>query len=56
MSQNSTIDSTRIYNKNDTLYCRKCNPDLACQDEFTFNATTYHYQRLPIPRTRNLKN
>ena len=38
MSQNSIIDFTRRYDKGEiTLYCRKCDPDFACQDEYKLN-------------------
>ena len=38
MNQNSIIDLMKRYNKNKfILYCRKCGPDLACQDEYKLN-------------------
>ena len=38
MNQNSIIDFTKRFNKNEvTLYCRKCDPDFARQDEYKLN-------------------
>jgi len=38
MNQSSVIDFTKRHNKNEIkLYCRKCNPDFACQDEHKLN-------------------
>ena len=38
MIRSSIIDSTKIYNKNKvTLYCTKCDPGFACQDEYKLN-------------------
>ena len=34
MNKNNITDLTKIYNKSKvTLYCTKCDPDLACQDK-----------------------
>ena len=38
INQNSIIDITKRNNKNEVnLYCRKCDPDFACQDEYKLN-------------------
>ena len=38
MNQSSFIDFIKRFNKNKvTLYCRKCDPDFACQDEYKLN-------------------
>ena len=38
MNQNSIIDFTRKFNKNFvSLYCRKCDFDFACKDEYELN-------------------
>ena len=38
MNQNSIFDFTQRYKKCEgTLYCTKCDPDFACQDEYKLN-------------------
>ena len=40
MNNNSIIDHTKRYDKSEvTLYCRKCEPDIAAhQDQYTVNS------------------
>ena len=38
MNRNSIIDFKKGYNENEIkLYCRKCDPDFVCQDEYKLN-------------------